>query len=274
MQQTCQHDQASPPHSRVAGKVIDPTSRSTPAVIGASSAPSRPVDQKSVIHMSIVSNSKLLRDGLIPLLTPRLDFLLVGSYAGDPPTSTLLPCPMAHVALLDAGMGEQRTLRWIQHWCATQPRTQVLVFDLIDDIQTILTYIEAGAGGYTLQGASSVELVSAIDQIQRGCAECSPEVTARLFERLASLRTALKQSPAPLAQLTVRELEVLRYIAADYSNQQIADQLVIEIRTVKHHVHNILEKLKLQRRWEAARLALEQGWVSSDTLPAPEQACD
>lgn len=271
MQLTRQCDQSNPPNSRVVGEAIDSASRGLPAALSSHPARSQPEDQNNLTHMSIVSNSKLLRDGLIPLLTPLMDFLLVGSYSGDPPESTLLPCPIAHVAILDAGMGEQRTLRWIQHWCSIRPRTQVLVFDLIDDAHTILTYIEAGAGGYTLQGASSVELASAIDRVQRGCAECSPEITARLFERLVSLRTALTQLPAPLPQLTARELEVLRYIAADYSNQQIADQLVIEVRTVKHHVHNILEKLKLQRRWEAARLALDQGWINFDTVSALQQ---
>jgi DNA-binding NarL/FixJ family response regulator len=64
-----------------------------------------------------------------------------------------------------------------------------------------------------------------------------------------------------LPPLTQRELEVLRYVNLDYSNQQIAELLTIEIRTVKHHVHNILQKLQLRHRWDAARLAVEQGWL-------------
>ncbi|SRR5258706_582485 len=78
------------------------------------------------------------------------------------------------------------------------------------------------------------------------------------------LRSTLDQTPTQMGSLTARELEVLRYLADDYSNQQIADLLVIEVRTVKHHVHNILAKLNVGHRWDAARLALEQGWLSNE----------
>jgi DNA-binding NarL/FixJ family response regulator len=67
--------------------------------------------------------------------------------------------------------------------------------------------------------------------------------------------------------LTNRELDVLRCINQDLTNQQIAEALVIEVRTVKHHVHSILYKLKLSHRWEAGRVAAERGWLSLESLP-------
>jgi len=123
-----------------------------------------------------------------------------------------------------------------------------------------LSCIEAGAHGYALQGASSAEVIQVIEQVHRGVAHCSPEVTAKLFARLTQLKTVQQSIEKPA--LTCRELEVLHYIAKDYSDRGIASALVIEVRTVKHHVHNILRKLNVKHRRDAAQLAINNGWLN------------
>lgn len=213
------------------------------------------------IAVSIVSNSQLLRDGLLALLAGHISLRLVGSYAGDPIPDGF-ENPPGHIVLLDSGIGRDNSLAWTS-FCRSLPEpARVLILELVNDIELIVSCIEAGANGYTLQGASPAEVSKAIQQVNAGVAQCSPEVTARLFARLAALGSARLPALAATTPLTTRELEVLDYVARGFSNKEIADALVIELRTVKQHVHNILDKLKVSRRQEAARFAREQGWVS------------
>lgn len=213
------------------------------------------------VHLSIVSSSRLLRDGLAALLTPRISMCLVGSYAGEEMSLGGQANPADHVVLLDSGVGGSQAVAWTTWWRSQMPAAGVIVIELANDIELICALIEAGAGGYILRGASVIELVDAIENIRRGAAHCTPEVTAQLFARLAALGSKPTQPAPGVGILTRRELEVLRFIAEDCSNNEIAALLTIEVRTVKHHVHNILEKLKLHHRWDAARLAVEQGWL-------------
>jgi len=123
----------------------------------------------------------------------------------------------------------------------------------------ILDCIEAGAHAYALQGASSAEIARIIEQVFEEAFQCPSEITAKLFDRLSQPKTV--QQPDEKSPLTRRELEVLNYVVKDYSDREIAAQLVIEVRTVKHHIHNILRKLNVCHRWDAARLALRNCWL-------------
>jgi DNA-binding NarL/FixJ family response regulator len=213
------------------------------------------------IPVSIVTNSCLLEEGLVQLLGMHLNLELVGSYGEQFPDTAQLLNPDGHVVLVDGGLGQAAIMNWIRFWRGRVPVVYVLVLELINDPDRILACIEAGAHGYTLQGASAAEVAVTISEIMQGRAQCSPEVVARVFARLAAHGMSTPTLSCLKVPLTDREMQVLQYLARDYSNQEIAAQLVIEVRTVKHHVHNILEKLQLHHRWDAARMAIEQGWI-------------
>lgn len=217
------------------------------------------------LELSIISNSCLLRDGVASLLGHHLSFRLVGSYPGEPGGAADLPSPHGHIVLLDDNIGRMATLGWLRYWRARVPAVTVLILDLADNPDRIVEYIENGASGYTLQSATAAEVATAVMQLHAGGALCSPEVTAHLFARLAHLRTLVgRQSEGP--PLTGREMEVLRGLANQMTNREIAEQLVIEVRTVKHHVHNILEKLNQSRRGDAVRCARELGWLGEEAF--------
>ncbi len=208
------------------------------------------------VALTIISNSCLLREGLSSLLPGSLPLESVASLPGDAIRGPGPTSQARHVVLLDSGLGQEAALGWTRHWCAQA--SKVIVLELSDDSDGILACIEAGACGYTLRGASVADVAAAIERACRDQALCSPELTAKLFARLAAARA----EPPPLeVPLTAREIEVLRYVASGYSNQAIAATLVIEVRTVKHHVHNILGKLNLHHRAEAARFAEARGWI-------------
>jgi DNA-binding NarL/FixJ family response regulator len=220
-----------------------------------------PTGSSPTTFLSIISDSHLLCEGLRALIATTRRLELVGSYDGATPLIESLPNPPHHLVLIHGALGRARLAELIQAWRRRTPVARILVIELCNDVELILDCIEWGAVGYTLTGDSFATLVEVIDESCCGRARCAPEVTAQLFARLSSHAVTGVGAGHAADPLTPREREILGYIACNYSNRQIAEALVIELRTVKHHVHNILDKLKLQRRWDAARLAVERGWL-------------
>ena len=221
------------------------------------------------ISISIVSHSRLLREGLATLLAPYLTVRLVGSYTGNIQLDEWMPNPQGHVVLIDTGIGRDAAGLWTRWWRAQPAPPPVLLLEVEDNQEVILAYIELGASGYTLKEAPPAEVAQALVRASHGLAHCSEAMTAFLFARLATVSTQLVLPPVALNPLTTREMDVLRCIAQGMSNKEVANQLIIEIHTVKHHVHNILEKMSLHHRFEAVRFAAEQGWVEE---PARDRA--
>jgi len=218
---------------------------------------------QSTLFLSIVSHSHLLREALIRLLQNHLSHSFTDSlidnmvHSSDPVPSRVKLSK--HLVLLDCGIGRDAIMTYIQHWRELNPSPYVVVLEVKLDTDLILDCIEAGAHAYALQGASSTQISQVIEQVYQGVFQCSPEITTKLFERLSQPRNLQQTREKP--PLTRRELEVLHYVAKDYSDREIAAQLVVEVRTVKHHVHNILRKLNVRHRWDAAQLALKNCWL-------------
>lgn len=218
-------------------------------------------DQNDVSHtnsilVAIVSATRLLRDALPLLLSDYLNIHVVAWYIGLPDDSTRFT--FSDVVLLDSRLGHEVTLEWLTYWRSAVPPTPVLVMEMPNDPRAIVEYIRMGAGGYTIQDASAEEIATSIRHVVSGTMYCAPDVVAEMIARLQRMTQSPPEAVAALP-LTPRELEVLQCLAGGMSNQEIGETLFIEICTVKHHVHKILEKLKLSRRWDAARLALNMG---------------
>jgi two-component system nitrate/nitrite response regulator NarL len=115
----------------------------------------------------------------------------------------------------------------------------------------VITWAEAGVAGYHFKTESLAELLAVIQGVARGEALCPPRITAALLRRVAAL-AAERRPEAAATRLTARERQILELIDEGLANKEIARRLSIEVRTVKNHVHNILEKLQVNRRGEAA----------------------
>ena len=129
----------------------------------------------------------------------------------------------------------------------------------------VIGLAEAGVAGYLLRGASRTDLAVTMRSLARGESLCPPQISTALLRRVASM-AAERRSLAAGSRLTAREHQILRLIDQGLSNKQIGQQLGIEVRTVKNHVHNILEKLHVHRRGEAA--ARMRAAHSSSTGPS------
>ena len=131
------------------------------------------------------------------------------------------------------------------------PGSYTVALALGETESEIIDWAEAGVSAYVTREASIDELVIVIERVTRGEVLCSPKVAGSLFRRVSALATGGQTSPAPV-RLTARERQIVDLINEGLSNKEIAGQLVIELATVKNHVHNVLVKLNVARRGEAA----------------------
>ncbi len=162
----------------------------------------------------------------------------------------------AHIVLVSVGLPEHGALALIRTLADNLPDVKVLALGLLEeDKKDPLRYIEAGAAGYILKDSSLDELTRIIRLAQKGEAQVSPKMAGAMIERLSALArmfSAVENKIDGDARLTARELEVLQFIGEGLTNQEIAARLVVEVGTVKNHVHSILEKLNVNSRGEAA----------------------
>jgi NarL family two-component system response regulator LiaR len=170
------------------------------------------------------------------------------------------------VILMDLVMPDVDGIVATQQITIRQPGVRVLVLTSFVADDKVFPAIKAGALGYILKDTGPDELVRAIRQVHRGEPTLEPEIARKVLFELAQ---SSKQPPTP-DPLTGRELEVLRLIAQGKSNREIADELVLAEMTVRTHVSNILGKLHLANRTQAALYALKEGLASLDDVPTAE----
>ena len=215
------------------------------------------------ITVFVVDDHDLVRKGLRYYLNTSPDVEIVGE-AGDAETAVegvieqvpdvvlmdlLLPLHPNEEPSDEGGIQATRGVRLVS------PRTQVVVLTSFSQDELVFSAIKAGALSYLLKDADAETVLHAIQAAGRGEAILHPRIAQRLMAEV----TSPTQSRDPVADLTAREMEVLRLIAQGLSNAEIADQLVITERTVKAHVSNLLGKLHLSDRTQAAVYAWREG---------------
>jgi DNA-binding NarL/FixJ family response regulator len=209
-----------------------------------------------MIRILLAHPSRLVCDSIRSALDKQEDVYVVGCATTPEETHFLLP--HGNVVLLGTTLDEGNTLDLLSDIRMTYPQKKVLVLGVDDRPEMILRYIEAGAAGYILQNESIEDVVQKLQAAAEEKAIVSPSVAAammRRLSRLANLETPIaymKARASQLGDLTAREQEVLQLITDGCTNQEIAARLVIECGTVKNHVHNILKKLEVNNRHEAA----------------------
>jgi DNA-binding NarL/FixJ family response regulator len=196
----------------------------------------------------IVSETRLYREGLAEALARTGALDICGHTDGTKAALDALSALNPEVVLLDAAIGDGPEFATTMAKAA--PQTHIVVMALAEAPSEVLSWVEAGATGYIPRSTSLAEVARMVVEIVDGAQSCAPRVTSALLQRLRELSEAAENRPNDIntTQLTVRELQIARFIAAGMSNKQIARQLDVGVATIKSHVHNLLGKLEVQRR--------------------------
>jgi two-component system response regulator NreC len=216
------------------------------------------------VRILIVDDHAVVRSGLRLLLEAEEDLEPVGE-AGNARDAvfqarTLKP----DVILMDVVMPDESGLDVLPTLLHERPETKVLVLSMQDDPQYVRQAFAAGASGYVLKEAADVEVVAAIREVARGGRYVNPELGARLVTAETDELRRAEEDP-----LSDREREVLRLLALGHTNQEIAQQLYISVRTAETHRAHIMQKLRLSSRAELVRHALSQGLLDVDEKAGP-----
>ena len=222
----------------------------------------------TTIRVLIVDDQALIRSGLRMILEAETDISVIGESGDGREAVETAKRTRPDVILMDIRMpvmdGIEATKRLVGSGLDPDPR--VLILTTFDLDEYVYAAIRAGASGFLLKDAPPDDLIHAIRVVARGEALLAPTVTRRLIEELAS-RPEPDAAPDGMDELTEREVEVLRSLAAGYSNAEIADALFVSGATVKTHISHILTKLQLRDRVQAVVVAYESGLVRPGDNP-------
>lgn len=222
---------------------------------------------ETTIRVYLADDHTVVRKGLQALIETEEGMEVVGVGTNGLDVVSQVPALQPDVVLLDLEMPRMGGLEAIKQLKGQDPKLPILVLTSFSDEETVFAAIKAGALGYLLKEASAEELLQAIRNVCAGRSSLSPDIALKVIQEL-------HRPPAnrPLTEdpLTEREVEVLRLVARGLSNNDIADQLVVSERTVRTHISNILSKLHLANRTQAALYALRQGLARLDEPESPE----
>lgn len=218
------------------------------------------MSQATPIGVVIADDHEVVRLGLRLTIAGEADMRLLGEASDGAEAVALVRDTAPDIVLLDIQMPQMDGIAAMNEIRTTHPRIPILMLTSYSDDARLYAALRAGANGYLLKEMSGDALVAAIRGAARGEPQLHPEIARRLMERVAPPHD-------PFGELTAREREVLQQIARGLSNKEIGAALALTEQTVKGYVRDILSKLNVDDRTQAALLAVRYGLVNPNSLP-------
>jgi NarL family two-component system response regulator LiaR len=212
------------------------------------------------IRVFLADDHAVVRKGIEALLRTEEGMVVVGTAANGEEAVSRATLLKPDVILLDLQMPRKNGVEAIIEIKEQDPQARILVLTSFSDDEKVFAAIKAGAKGYLLKDAAPSELLAAIRNVAEGRSSLDPAIALKVIQEI----NRSSDLPPTGEPLTERELEILRLVARGLSNQQIAEELVISERTARTHISNILAKLHLANRTQAALFALRQGIARLD----------
>jgi DNA-binding NarL/FixJ family response regulator len=204
------------------------------------------------VRVLVVDDHPVFRDGLAASLAALPDIEVTGVAADGPEAVDMASTGVADVVLMDLNLPSMSGVEATARTCALPDPPAVLVVTMVDDDDTVLAAMRAGARGYVLKGSTGEEIAAAVTTVASGGAVFGPGVAAQLLTAAATGGGLTAGPGSAYAGLTEREAEVLALIGEGRSNQQIARELGLTVKTVQNYVSRILDKLHVSDRTQAA----------------------
>lgn len=205
------------------------------------------------IRILIADDHPMFREGVTQTLAGEKDFTIIGQASSGKEAFELAAELLPDVLLLDITMPDQNGIAVAKKISATFPVIQIIMLTASENEDDLMKALKAGARGYVLKGISAKELAKVIRTIAGGETFISPEMANILLFELSQ-----PNQPDPFSDLSEREREILNLVAEGLTNREIGEQIYLSEKTIKHYMTNILQKLHVRSRVEAALLAQER----------------
>jgi DNA-binding NarL/FixJ family response regulator len=204
------------------------------------------------IRVFLLDDHEVVRRGLQQLLESEGDIEVIGDAGTAESALARIPALRPDVAILDARLPDGNGIEVCRQVRSALPDIRAIILTSYDDDEALFASIMAGAAGYVLKQVTGQDLLNAVRHVAGGGSLLDPSVTARVMERL---REGAPEEPDELKSLTAQERRILELVAEGLTNRQIGERLFLAEKTVKNYMSNVLSKLGLERRTQAAVLA-------------------
>lgn len=212
------------------------------------------------IRILICDDHKLIRKGLIALLNEHSEFIVVGEAGDGKEAIELATKTLPDIVLMDVNMPKLSGPQAAREILKISPKTKIIMLTVSDEDKDLFESIKSGAQGYLLKNISEQQLVQTIQMVNQGEVALSKTLMARVLSEFRSQ----DNDKTYIEPLTDRELEILSKVVEGATNKEISDSLSITEHTVKIHLRNILSKLHLQNRVQAAVYAVRKDLINKD----------
>jgi len=213
-----------------------------------------------VTRILVADDHPIVRSGLRRLLNAKPDLEVVAEAENGAEAVELAMAEDVHLAILDVSMPRMTGIQAAAQLHKRKPELRLLMLSLYDSEQFLFEALKAGASGYVLKSSADEDIVEACRKTMRGEAFLYPSAITSLVREYVERKG---DEAAPFEVLTPRELEVLKLIAEAQTSKEIAEELVISVKTVERHRQNILDKLGMRDRVELTRYAIRRGLIQA-----------
>ena len=220
----------------------------------------------SKIRILIADDHAVVREGTRQILEQDDDLEVVAEASDGEQAVRLTGEHHPDVAIIDIAMPGMDGIEATKRIKALYPATAILILSAYDDDQFVFNLVEAGAAGYLLKSIRGRELVDAVRAVFDGESVLHPTIARKVLNRLTPASGQTSRHDL-IEMLSEREIEVLRLATRGLSNQSIADELRLSLRTVQAHLGHIFNKMQVSSRTEAVVRALKEGWITLDDIP-------
>jgi two-component system nitrate/nitrite response regulator NarL len=206
------------------------------------------------IRVLIADDHPLFREGVAHSLSGEPDLTIVGQASTGEEASTLANDLLPDILLLDIAMPGQGGIATAQRISTACPAVKIIMLTVSENEDDLMRALKAGARGYILKGISAGELVKAVRAVAAGEVYIAPVLASEILFEMTHV-----SQPDPINELTDRERDILRLVGEGLTNREIGQRLHLAEKTIKHYMTNVLQKLQVRSRVEAALLAQERG---------------